>query len=166
MVVRFARFTGEKVSAKTPEEGLCVSSFLIAKDGESVLLGKAFLPEGARGKWVIPSSHLLYGEHPDDAARRILGEQLKTEAERIFHRGVWSYVGNHWDLCFIYEVVLKGEPKPSSEEEVERFPEGYFASSQLLTELRYLQPPEIRIDQLGRGHDYVLQALGILKPAK
>ena len=163
MSLRFARFSAEKVTERTPEQGLCISSFLIARRDETVLLGKALRPEMAREKWILPASQLMYGEHPDEAARRILKDQLKTEAEKLSNRGLWSFLGAHWDLCFVYDVVLRGEPKASTEEDVKNYPEGYFYSSQLLGQLRYFKPEEIRRDQTGRGHDYVLEALGILK---
>ncbi|MBI2183616.1 MAG: NUDIX hydrolase [Thaumarchaeota archaeon] len=136
------------------------------KKSDSILLGKALLPDMAKDRWVIPASQLKYGEHPDDAAKRILREQLKAESEKISYLGIWSFTASHWDICFIYDVSLKTEPKPSEEGEAKRFPEDYFKSSQLLSEFHYFKPEEIRREQMGRGHDYVLEALGILRNTK
>ena len=80
MSVRFARFGAEKIVYPTPEAGLCVGSFLVIEKKGRILFGKAVKPEFAKGKWLLPASHLKYGEHPDDAAKRILKEQLGAEA--------------------------------------------------------------------------------------
>lgn len=163
MSTRFARFSGEKVVQLTPEQGLCVSTFLLIRKGDALLLGKVIRPDIVKGKWVLPASQLLYGEHPDDSVRRILKEQLNTEPEAVSYRGLWSFADRHWDLCFVYDVDVRGEPRPLSEAEGAKYPHEYWYCSQLLAELKYVRPEEIRAEEIGRGHADVLQAVGILK---
>lgn len=162
MSVRFARFSAEKIVYKTPEQGLCISSFLLIQKKGALLLGKAIQPDFAKDKWVLPASQLKYGEHPDDAAKRIIKEQLNTEAKSVSYRGLWSFANHHWDLCFIYDVKLRTEPRPLKGEEAAKYPPEYFNSSQLLGELRYFKPKEIRPDMMGRGQEDVLRAVGLL----
>jgi ADP-ribose pyrophosphatase YjhB (NUDIX family) len=161
MDVRFARFGAEKIVFPTPEGGLCIGSFLIIEKKGAVLFGKAVKPEFAKGKWLLPASHLKFGEHPDVAARRIVMEQLSAEANVIKYRGVWGFADLHWDICFVYDVKLDSEPKVLEEAEASKYPPDYFYSSQLFSNLAYLQPQEVK-DQLGRGHDEVLRAAGVL----
>ncbi len=94
MSVRFARFGAEKIIFPTPDQGLCVGSFLIIEKGGGILFGKAVKPEFAKGKWLLPASHLKYGENPNDAAKRIAREQLSAEAQTIGYRGVWNFTKN------------------------------------------------------------------------
>ena len=119
-------------------------------------------PEFAKGKWLLPASHLKYGEHPEDAVRRIVKEQLTAEAQAIEYRGVWSFADLHWDLCFVYNVKLRNEPKVLDEAEASKHPNGYFYSSQLFSNLEYLRPQDVK-NELGRGHNEVLRAAGVLK---
>ena len=48
MSVRFARFGAEKIVFPTPDQGLCVGSFLIIEKSGSLLFGKAAKPEFAK----------------------------------------------------------------------------------------------------------------------
>ncbi len=162
MSTRFARFTAEKVVFPTPDQGLCIGSFLIIEKKGALLFGKAVKPEFAKGKWLLPASHLKYGEHPDDSVKRIVKEQLSTEAKEVKYRGLWGFAPLHWDICFVYDVKLRNEPKPLDQAEASKYPEDYFYSSQLFSDLRYLRPQEIR-NEIGRGHDEVLQAAGAVK---
>ncbi len=162
MSVRFARFGADKIVFPTPDQGLCVGSFLLIEKGGSLLFGKAVKPEFAKGKWLLPASHLKYGEHPDEAVRRIVKEQLSSEAKGIKYRGVWGFSEGHWDMCFVYDVKLKNEPRPLDQADAGKYPEDYFYSSQLFSELKYLRPHQVR-NEIGRGHDEVLQAAGVLK---
>ncbi len=162
MSVRFARFGADKIVYPTPDAGLCLGSFLVIEKGGRVLFGKALKPEFARGKWLLPASHLKYGEHPDEAAKRISKEQLGVEAQNIKFRGLWSFAQLHWDLCFVYDVKLRHEPRVIDEAEASGYPSDYFYSSQLFSNLEYLQPEKVK-NEIGRGHDEVLLAAGVLR---
>lgn len=93
-------------------ENLHISSFVIVKDPVSKILflkaGSSHPLEFRKGKLVLPASMLGYGEHPREGAKRILREQLEN-AENLEPKflEMQSYLGSHWDLCFVYEVVDK-----------------------------------------------------------
>lgn len=115
-----------------PEDGMCLSAFLILwkESRQKVLLGKvnedydwirigALDKENARrasGRWMLPSSHLLLYESPNDAARRIQREQLGID-ENLELSGptVFSEVygaprleiKNHWDVEFVFTGEVK-----------------------------------------------------------
>jgi ADP-ribose pyrophosphatase YjhB (NUDIX family) len=65
-----------------------------------------------RGKWVLPAVIINVGEHPDDAARRVMQNQLGAMGEEPRLVQVQSHVGNHWDLCFIYQCGLPKSLNP------------------------------------------------------
>src|SRR5947208_16841212 len=96
---RFSRFSKSAATAafsvtEIPEDGVCLSAFLIvteARDSKKVLMGHmnpkapwdhigALDPsrvEAHSHGWMLPSSHLIFRESADDAARRIAREQLE-----------------------------------------------------------------------------------------
>jgi ADP-ribose pyrophosphatase YjhB (NUDIX family) len=56
--------------------------------------------DGQRG-WFLPDDLLNHGEHPDDAARRILAEQVGIDsAVRLAH--IESFGNGRWHLVFHY----------------------------------------------------------------
>lgn len=74
----------------TPYAGLCLSTFIVARRGSSILVGRprahdAWPEKGGfpkhhaaeiekEGAWLLPATHLLMEEAPDKAARRIAHE--------------------------------------------------------------------------------------------
>jgi ADP-ribose pyrophosphatase YjhB (NUDIX family) len=64
--------------------------------------------DGQRG-WFLPDDLLEHAEHPDDAARRILREQLGWEGiePRLSH--IESFGNGRWHLIFHYAVELPEE---------------------------------------------------------
>jgi len=95
---KFCRFNKQETAsfgmAEVPEGGVCISAFLVISDIEnpnSALMGH-LNPEApwdhlgaldssrieihSKG-WMLPSSHLIVYESPQDAAKRILREQLE-----------------------------------------------------------------------------------------
>ncbi len=153
-----------------PKGGACISSFIIAEKEGRVLVGKmsspdiwvsrflvgsAFAPKyAASGKWLLPASHLKFGESPDEAAQRILREQLLVEAQDLNLVGIQSHIsgepGNiedaHWDLCIIYTATI---PEPSTVLE-------------WFSELRYVPARNLRVSDFTRGHGDVLEQLGLV----
>src|SRR2546428_546609 len=99
---RFSRFSKSPATAafsvtEIPDDGVCLSAFLIvteARDARKVLMGHmnpkapwdhigALDPsrvEAHSHGWMLPSSHLIFRESPDDAARRVAREQLERPA--------------------------------------------------------------------------------------
>ncbi len=130
---RFARLRPGTEPAPTgfstvPDDGFCLSAFVLLRpanqDGK-VLFGKldpgaAWSELGALeparvaqvgDRWMLPSSQLLLFESPDEAARRIVREQLAArpiplEGPSVFseaYRRPGSTANDpHWDLQFVY----------------------------------------------------------------
>ncbi|HTW55371.1 MAG TPA: NUDIX hydrolase [Thermoplasmata archaeon] len=172
---RFARFapTGSPSDGYfgLPEDGLCLSVFVVVSPpGESrrALLGKidpagpwheigALNPERARstaGRWMLPSSQLVFFESPDDAARRILREQLGAPelpvgAPRVFSETYQSRrhpeQTHHWDLHFVYRAEW-----PSSD------PPHHAA----WRELAFLDPARVARSEFARSHEEILELAG------
>lgn len=117
---------------EVPADGFCISAFVVVSDSSrpgTVLLGR-LNPDapwdhlGALDRertsvhskgWMLPSSHLMYGESPAQAAERILKEQLGVEGVVLGAPDVFSEVygpkrhpekKGHWDLEFIFRVAV------------------------------------------------------------
>ena len=154
-----------------PKGGTCLSSFLVLKGKTGVLVGKMTKPEvwverfmmgekfaptyAASNKWLLPASHLKYGEKPEDAAKRILNEQVQLKNVKLKLREVQSHLAvdpndpeaAHWDICFIYEGTVKGKVKQ---------PEWF-------SELKFVKPKELSSDDFTRGHGDVLKESKIVR---
>ncbi|MDA4122825.1 MAG: NUDIX hydrolase [Thaumarchaeota archaeon] len=93
-------------------ENLHISSFVIVRneigdEGESILLlraGDKHPLSFRRGKLMLPSVILRYGENPREGARRVLRDQLKDPKDlhdpEFF--SMQSYLGAHWDIVFLF----------------------------------------------------------------
>lgn len=154
-----------------PKGGTCLSSFLVLKGKQGVLVGKMTKPEiwverflmgemfapkyAASGKWLLPASHLKYGEKPEDAAIRVLTEQVGSKKSKLKLLQVQSHLAQdpndpeaaHWDICFVYGGTITGEIKT---------PEWF-------SELRFANPRGLKSDDFTRGHGDVLKELGTIK---
>ena len=135
---RFCRFSpSASLGMRTvPEDGFCLSAFLVIASEERpgrILLGKldagapwdhlgALDPGRAAAwtdRWMLPSSHLLVGESPDAAARRILAEQTGLADRRLEGPVVGSDVyapsdapdRRHWDLEFVYRGTAREDER-------------------------------------------------------
>lgn len=78
--------------------------------------------------WMLPSSHLIFGESPKDAARRVLLEQLGIEGLDLDGPKVVSeaypsirgpHLGDHWDIEFIFRGRVSGDALPRTDAWVE-----------------------------------------------
>lgn len=117
---------------RIPEGGMCLSVFLVLWRGNSqnVLLGKvnpeydwirigALSKEAARriiNRWMLPWSHLLLYESPQNAARRVLKEQLDVEWAEVksleFEVFSEDYSEpKHWDIEFVFKGELDRLPQ-------------------------------------------------------
>lgn len=170
---RFA-FFGSKAPrlgfTSPPEGGFCISSFVLIRKSRSILLGKLAKSEewerltgmdeervqtlAREQKWLIPASHLMFGEHPDHAAKRVLEEQLELRRYSSKLNSIQSSVGRtkrypgrpHWDICFVYEARLSEQLK----------------RPKWFSDLRYVNPRDLSPSDFGRDHEGVLQELGWL----
>lgn len=156
---------------QVPEGGACISSFVIARRGKEILLGKVAKTEaweektGMNGdrveslhsgkKWILPSTHLRFGEHPDDAAKRIMRQQLVIKKYTIDLMGVHSFLDEtrlypgkpHWDLCFLYTAKFAGDVKPPP----------------WFSELRFVDAKRLKAADIDRDQETLLEALDLLR---
>jgi ADP-ribose pyrophosphatase YjhB (NUDIX family) len=123
--------------SEIPVDGFCVSAFLLVWDVDNprrLLMGhlnpdapwdhigaltKDRVEAHSKG-WMLPSSHLLYGESPMDAAMRIAREQLEVERpetlgitgprafSEVYSPRRFPERKGHWDLEFLYDATVKG----------------------------------------------------------
>jgi ADP-ribose pyrophosphatase YjhB (NUDIX family) len=172
---RFARaapeLEGNSVyTTQIPEGGLCLSSFLVLTEGDSqrVLMGR--LNPDARWDeigaldadrvrvhskgWMLPSSHLMLYESPQEAAQRVLREQLGIQRLELSEAKVVSEVGTpkrfatlarHWDLEFIFRGEMTDGSAPRHD---------------AWSELRFIDLKRTRRQEIARSHDEVLESAG------
>jgi len=159
-----------------PREGLCLSTFLIVQKGESILLGRprannSWPEKGGyplrpaaelekNGSWLLPATHLLMEESPDHSARRIANQWAGVRgipkfvtlqshvrpSRRGKSRPRWRTGNNHWDICFVYELRTRKNPKLRP----------------WWSEYRFFSRSEMGRLAFGRGHKDVLKAGGYL----
>lgn len=142
-----------------PEGGFCISTFVIlSKIGspQLVLMGHinkkapwdhigALDPERVERHskgWMLPSSALILGESPQQAAERILKEQLGLTGQPLDDPLVFSEVYgpmNHWDLEFLYLGQRRDAP-----------------SSAAWSELGFVDLTKTRKEDMARGHEDIL----------
>lgn len=153
-----------------PEGGLCLSSFLILTEGDSQRVLMGHLNPGARWDeigaldaerarvhsrgWMLPSSHLMVFESPQEAALRILREQLGIQQLELSEPKVVSEVGTpkrfptlkwHWDLEFISRGRMAGGSAPKHD---------------AWSELQFVDLSRTGRQEIARSHDEVLESAG------
>lgn len=172
---RFARakpeYEGNPVyTTDIPQGGMCLSSFLVITEGDSerVLMGRlnpraawdqigaldAERAEAHSRGWMLPSSHLMLYESPQDAARRILREQLGMEGLGLAGPAVVAEAGTprrfpdlpeHWD----FEFIFRG-----------RAAEGAAPKNEAWSELGFIDLHRTGRAGIARSHDEVLENAG------
>jgi len=148
---------------RIPEGGVCISAFVVISrrgDSKSVLMGRinksapwdhigALDPgrvERHSKGWMLPSSHLIFGESPQDAGVRILREQLGVEEQRLEAPQVFSEVYgalNHWDLEFVFLGERSDVPNHKA-----------------WNELKFIDLTETRKEEIARSHEDILVHIG------
>jgi len=162
----FARFTKTGAQPRIneiPDGGFCISSFVIlTRQGRpnEVLMGRLDVNAdweriGGLNKeraelnskgWMLPSCHLLYGESPQDAAKRILDEQLGMSDQKLQGPVVFSDVSgpkNHWDIEFLFA----GERAEAKQHTAWK-------------ELRFVDTTRLQQTDFARSHEDVLAHIG------
>jgi len=155
-----------------PEGGLCLSAFLVITDERnpnSVLMGhlntkapwdhigaldSSRVEVHSKG-WMLPSSHLLIYESPQEAAKRILREQLEIDmalsgpavVSETYTPKRFPNLPRHWDIEFIFKGKMSEDnvPKP-------------FAWS----ELAFVNLDTAKITEIARSHEDILLAAGLV----
>ena len=159
------------IEGNVPKGGACLSSFLVMRRKGGILVGKMAKPElwvekflvgesyapkyVSSDKWVLPASHLQFGESPQDAATRILTEEVQAKKTKLRLLQVQSHLSQdpndpeaaHWDICFVHGGTLKRH--------LER-PEWF-------SELKFINTRSLTTDDFTRGHGDVLKELGVIK---
>ena len=92
--------------------------------------------------WMLPSSGLLFGESPHEAAQRILKEQLAIidqplEDPRVFSETYGT--PTHWDLQFLFQGERREAPK-----------------NDVWGELKFVDLTKTREEEITRFHEDVL----------
>ncbi len=158
-----------------PKDGLCLSAFVVLTSREHpsrILLGKlnpaaswdhlgALDPGRLQAwgdRWMLPASHLLYLEAPDDAAKRILDELTGLRPRTLEGPKVTSEVyaperhpdaKEHWDLEFIYRgVASEAELRPL----------------EAWKELRFVDVSALGAGSMARAQDDILRSAGFGLP--
>lgn len=90
----------------------------IVERGDEVLLVKA--SRGlTEGRWSLPGGFLFFGESPEEAVAREVGEELRVGCRVKGLLGVRAKVGEHTGLhwiIFFLSVELLGDPDPDPDE--------------------------------------------------
>ncbi len=128
-MAKFARY-GPAPRYDLPEAGFCLSSFAILQQETEVLLGipkehprwEEWAPnfgaydseerEAEFHSWRFPTAYLYEGEHPDDALKRVVEDQLDQKeyeagaatTHAFYDPSDWFPGRRHYDLCFVYDV--------------------------------------------------------------
>lgn len=159
---RFAHFQRNVASPRLneiPEGGFCISSFVIISETGSpyhVLMGRLNknapwdhvgaldterIERLSKG-WMLPSSGLLFGESPQDAAQRILKEQLGISDQTLQGPLVFSETyghRNHWDLEFLFLGERGKVPK-----------------HEVWSELQFVDLTKTTKEEIARSHEDIL----------
>jgi len=105
--------------------------------------------------WMLPSSHLIVYESPQEAAHRILGEQLETEDLPLQGPQVVSEsytpkrfrdLQRHWDIEFIFRGKISRD----------RAPKAHAWKELALVDLELIERSEI-----ARSHEDILESAGL-----
>jgi ADP-ribose pyrophosphatase YjhB (NUDIX family) len=145
MTRRFTRLRPGSVAAVpgasvVPDAGMCLSVFLVLTSPDqdrAVLMGRidpsapwdeigaldAGRASAVGDRWMLPSSQLVFFESPEEAARRILKEQLgrspiPLEGPAVFseayRRPTSSDADPHWDFHFVFRGRWPSSTPPRS----------------------------------------------------
>ena len=146
-----------------PEGGFCISAFVIISkkdDPNQILMGHlnkkaawdhiggldAERIERHSNGWMLPSSGLIFGESPQEAAQRILKEQLGLQSQKLEGPLIVSEVygdKKHWDIEFLF-VGERGE----------------LPLHDAWTELKFVDLQKVRREEIARMHEDVLAHVG------
>ena len=80
-----------------------VSHIAVLHHSSALLVRYKVGPDGQQG-WFLPNDDLHHLEHPDQAAKRVLKEQVGIEEATLKLAEIESFVGNNetWHLIFDY----------------------------------------------------------------
>ncbi|MEM3190769.1 MAG: NUDIX hydrolase [Candidatus Parvarchaeota archaeon] len=169
LFTRFSTTSAQPRIDKIPDSGFCLSVFLVISqtgNKDKVLLGKPNVNApwehiGALDKdrvinnsnrWMLPSSHLIFGESPWDAAKRVSDEQLGIRNIELQGPFVFSEVWgpkNHWDIEFIFQGERNDVPQHDA-----------------WKELKFLDTTKLRREDFARSHEDILEHIGMWRDTR
>lgn len=155
-----------------PEGGFCLSAFVVISDEKNpkgVLMGHlstkarwdhigaldASRVQAHSKGWMLPSSHLIVHESPQEAATRILREQLAIEDSKqvslsdpkvvseVYTPKRFPNLPSHWDIEFIFRGTLGKAPK-----------------SNAWTDLKFIDVGKTPLSDIARSHEDILESVG------
>jgi ADP-ribose pyrophosphatase YjhB (NUDIX family) len=118
-VEEFERLVCAKCSFVFYENPRPTASAIIFKDDKVLLVKRAIEPR--RGFWDLPGGFLEKDEHPEEALRRELKEELCVEIEVLELLGIYmdqygyDEAGSHTLNIYYLVKIVSGEPKPASD---------------------------------------------------
>ncbi len=160
-----------------PAGGVCLSSFVLVRNGRDVLVGKMAKPEVwidrffvgekfapdylASGKYLLPARHLAWYESPSAAAQSILRDQvrLRIPSRNLRLVDVQSHVRGdvksskqppHWDICFVYEAKVSARTA------------GRLKTPPWFKDFHFVPLSSLSSADFTRGHGDVLEEAGLL----
>jgi ADP-ribose pyrophosphatase YjhB (NUDIX family) len=73
--------------------------------------------------WFLPDDLLKHVEHPEDAAKRLLADQVGIEAQNLFLSHVESFQGNDgtWHLAFHFVIQFEKLPDIDMSKDIDSF---------------------------------------------
>ncbi len=171
---RPARFDKENV----PPGGVCLSSFVLVRNGENILVGKMAKPEvwmerffvgekfapvyASSDRYLLPARHLAWYESPLEAAEGIIRDQVLLQVPKgdIRFVEVQSHLRGdvestekppHWDICFVYEAKVPAE----TVNELKTPP--------WFEEFHFVPLSSLSVEDFTRAHGDILQEAGLLR---
>jgi hypothetical protein len=174
---RFARFRRAATpdppdASEVPDNGFCLSVFLVLEPPSrsgAVLMGQLdpsgpWWEIGAVGpdrlariseRWMLPSRQLRFFEGPDEAALRILNEQLGSSPLPLEGPRVFSEASDrpgrggedpHWDVHFVYRGRWATASAPRASP---------------WRKLEFVEVARTRREEIARGQGDVLELVGL-----
>ena len=167
LFLRVSSKPGPLKLSEIPEGGFCLSAFLVisnSRNPKEVLLGRlnpdtpwdhigALDPprvELNKNGWLLPASHLIVGKSPQEAAKRILREQLELTEQKLEGPIIFSEVygeHSHWDLEFVFHGKRESVKRTSA-----------------WRELKFVDTSKLRKEDFARLHEDILASVGKWKP--
>jgi hypothetical protein len=161
-----------------PPGGVCLSSFVLVRSGNKILVGKMAHPEiwvkkffvgekfapgyASSNKYLLPARHLSWYESPRETANSVLRDQvgIKVPPNKVSLTEVQSHLRGdvdseeeppHWDICFVYETEV-----PS------RIVKG-LKTPPWFKDFHFVPFSSLTIVDFTRGHGDILQEAGLIK---
>lgn len=156
-----------------PDGGICLSSFLVISDKQvrnRILFGRlnpaapwdhigALDPPRvtvhSKG-WMLPSSHMMIRESPQEAAARILKEQLGLDGKvdlsepkvvsEVYTPKRFPGLASHWDLEFIFQGELDSK---------------LLRQNKAWISLEFISVDRLKRSEISRSHEDILKHVGL-----